>query len=246
MQNRKPAIISALIGAVLLIVSMAWWGRIGGWLQDWLIEGNASITTSTHGQSPAQWQAEALQLRAQLVELEELRNENTQLRQELEIAKRDQRQAIGVHVIGWPDNPLERTLVVDQGSSDGVREGMLMTNNGYVIGSVKEVSDDIAKVLLINDPTFRLSVITQDGRARGILRGDPSGMVVLEDVLQTQPLDMGEIVLTSGSQGKVPKGLPLGSVGEVTSADGAIFQTATVDAPIDYAAIEIGSLVVQP
>jgi rod shape-determining protein MreC len=72
-------------------------------------------------------------------------------------------------------------------------------------------------VLLINDQTSGAGVILDKSRLQGVLRGTPSGEVVIEKVMSDETVPAGELVLTSGGDGVFPKGLP---VGRVTKASG--------------------------
>jgi rod shape-determining protein MreC len=65
-------------------------------------------------------------------------------------------------------------------------------------------------VLLIDDQTSGVGAILDKARLQGILRGTPSGEVVLEKVMSDETVPAGELVLTSGGDGIFPKGLLVG------------------------------------
>jgi len=71
-------------------------------------------------------------------------------------------------------------------------------------------------VLLIDDQTSGVGAILDKTRLQGILRGTPSGEVVLEKVMSDETVPAGELVLTSGGDGIFPKGLLVGRVTRVT------------------------------
>jgi rod shape-determining protein MreC len=71
-------------------------------------------------------------------------------------------------------------------------------------------------VLLIDDQTSGVGVILDKARLQGILRGTPSGEVVLEKVMSDETVPAGEVVLTSGGDGIFPKGLLVGRVTKVS------------------------------
>jgi rod shape-determining protein MreC len=71
-------------------------------------------------------------------------------------------------------------------------------------------------VLLIDDQTSGVGAILDKARLQGILRGTPSGEVVLEKVMSDETVPAGELVLTSGGDGIFPKGLPVGRVIKVS------------------------------
>ncbi len=63
------------------------------------------------------------------------------------------------------------------------------------------------EVLLIDDQTSGVGAILDKSRLQGIVRGTPSGEVVLEKVMSDETVPPGELVLTSGGDGIFPKGL---------------------------------------
>jgi rod shape-determining protein MreC len=71
-------------------------------------------------------------------------------------------------------------------------------------------------VLLIDDQTSGVGAILDKTRLQGILRGTPSGEVVLEKVMSDETVPAGELVLTSGGDGIFPKGLLVGRVTKVS------------------------------
>jgi rod shape-determining protein MreC len=69
---------------------------------------------------------------------------------------------------------------------------------------------------LINDQTSGVGALLDKTRLQGILRGTPSGEVVIEKVMSDETVPPGELVLTSGGDGIFPKGLLVGKVTKVS------------------------------
>jgi rod shape-determining protein MreC len=61
----------------------------------------------------------------------------------------------------------------------------------------------------------------------------------MEYIPQEESINVGEIVLTSGLGGFVPKGLVVGQVTEVQQVDYALFQTAIVRPVVDFSRLEL-------
>jgi rod shape-determining protein MreC len=61
-----------------------------------------------------------------------------------------------------------------------------------------------------------VGAILDKTRLQGILRGTPSGEVMLEKVMSDETVPAGELVLTSGGDGIFPKGLLVGRVTKVS------------------------------
>jgi len=78
------------------------------------------------------------------------------------------------------------------------------------------VDRHVAEVLLIDDQTSGVGAILEKTRLQGILRGTPSGELVLEKVMSDETVSPGEQVLTSGGDRIFPKGLTVGQVTKVS------------------------------
>ena len=61
----------------------------------------------------------------------------------------------------------------------------------------------------------------------------------MEYIPQEESVDVGDIVLSSGLGGFVPKGLVNGQVTEVQQMDYALFQTAIVRPAVDLSRVEL-------
>jgi rod shape-determining protein MreC len=94
-----------------------------------------------------------------------------------------------------------------------------------------------SQVLLIDDQTSGVGAILDKTRLQGILRGTPSGEVVLEKVMSDETVPAGELVLTSGGDGVFPKGLAAGRVTKVAPG-GDLFLNIQVRPADDLSRLE--------
>jgi rod shape-determining protein MreC len=124
-------------------------------------------------------------------------------------------QTMAAQVIGSSGSDSSRSPYIDKGEKDGIKPDMAVINADGVVGKVLRVYGSSSQVLLINDQTSGAGVILDKSRLQGILRGTPSGEVVIEKVMSDETVPAGELVLTSGGDGIFPKGLPVGRVTKV-------------------------------
>lgn len=129
-------------------------------------------------------------------------------------------KTVAAQVIGSSGSEQSRSVYIDQGASNGIKQDMpVITANG-VVGKVLRTFNTTSQVLLIDDQTSGVGAILEKSRLQGVLRGTPSGQVVLEKVMSDESVQPGERVLTSGGDQIFPKGLPVGTVTKVsTGAD---------------------------
>ncbi|HKS73348.1 MAG TPA: rod shape-determining protein MreC [Terriglobales bacterium] len=161
-------------------------------------------------------------------EVERLRLEQVRLNEDASQARRLQvllgfkeqfiSKTLAAQVIGSSGSEQSRSIYIDKGWRDGVRPDMAVITADGVVGKVlqvygqKPLETSTAQVLLINDQSSGVGAILEKSRLQGILRGSPSGGVVLEKVMADEEVQPGDRVLTSGGDQIFPKGLPVGTV----------------------------------
>jgi len=124
-------------------------------------------------------------------------------------------RTLAAQVIGSTGSEMSRAVYIDKGERDGVKTDMAVITADGIVGKVLRVYGGTALVLLIDDQTSGVGAILDKTRLQGILRGTPSGEVMLEKVMSDESVPPGELVLTSGGDGIFPKGLLVGKVTRV-------------------------------
>jgi len=167
--------------------------------------------------------AENRTLKAQI---EQMRLEQVRMSQDADQARRLQAllafkeqfisQTMAAQVIGGSGSELSRSVYIDKGYKDGIKADLAVITADGIVGKVLRVYRSTSLVLLIDDQTSGVGAILDKTRLQGILRGTPSGEVVLEKVMSDETVPAGELVLTSGGDGIFPKGLLVGRVTKVT------------------------------
>lgn len=109
-------------------------------------------------------------------------------------------------------------LMVATGIADGVVEGQVLTDSqGVLVGKISLVGKYLSGVVLASDMDSRIAVQTQTGFSKGIVTGNGlAGKAVLTEVLQSEPLEVGDILVTTGVDGGYPPGLVVGQVMSLT------------------------------
>lgn len=98
---------------------------------------------------------------AQAIELQILRDENIALRQELSYEK-NPANVILAGVLAKPSESLYNSIIIDQGSNDGIFEGQLVTTQGTIgLGRISSVTPNTATVTLFSGPQFDGELIIQ-------------------------------------------------------------------------------------
>ena len=143
-------------------------------------------------------------------------------------------------VVGTETNPYLRYVTINVGARQEVEVGMPVVSSGAgLVGRVAQVGPRTAKVQLLTDPDSAVAALLQTSRVTGLVVGRPDGVLRMEYIPQEESINVGEIVLTSGLGGFVPKGLVVGQVTEVQQVDYALFQTAIVRPVVDFSRLEL-------
>ncbi|MHB1843513.1 MAG: rod shape-determining protein MreC [Deltaproteobacteria bacterium] len=179
--------------------------------------------------------------RTQLQELDELRRENDRLRQLTALVKPEPMQLLGAKVIGDSLAPgeLSRVIRIGAGEREGVRRGMAVLAQGGVVGRVLGILADSADVQLVMDPASAVAVRAERSRARATVSGTGrDDRCRLDFALRSDDLEAGDRLVTSGTDGVFPAGVPVGEVIDLQRRGSGMFVRASVAPAIDPRRLE--------
>ncbi len=123
---------------------------------------------------------------------------------------------ITARVIADAGGAFVRTLLLNAGARDGVRNGQAVINGDGLVGRVVESGRRSARILLITDLNSRIPVVVESTRVPAILAGDNSDRPRLTFLPVGAVVKPGERIVTSGQGGRLPPGLPVGEVFSVS------------------------------
>lgn len=160
------------------------------------------------------------------------------LRKLLNLQESFQSQTIAARVIGRERSSIFKTILLDKGSSNGLKVGLPVVAVGGVVGRIIDVSWNVSKVLLFIDYNSNIDALVQNARAQGILQGSGSKGCVLKYVQRLENVNVGDAVVSSGLAGVFPKGLLLGTVISVDKEETSLFQKISVAPSVDVSKLE--------
>jgi len=181
------------------------------------------------------------ELRSENAELAQFRAENERLGKLLAFARsRPEHRAVGARIIGTRLDPKGLQLVtIDRGADDGVRRMMPVVTAGGVLGRIHTLGARSADVLVLSDRNSSIAVRVERSRARANVRGQGApGPCRLEYALRSDDLIEGDELVTSGTDGVFPRGLPVGQVTRVKRGGHGLYQAAEVLPAVDVTRVE--------
>jgi len=213
---------------------------------DWTVTGALSAWRRYAALGSIRERAEQLsrevnRLKAEASGLSQLRQENERLERLLAFARaRPDQQTVGAHVIGVRMDPGGLQVVtIDRGAEDGLKRMMPVVTADGVVGRVHTLAAHSADVLLIVDRNSSVAVRVDRSRARANVRGQGGpGPCRLDYALRSDDLIEGDLLVTSGTDGVFPRGLPVGKVTRVRRAGYGLYQAAEVVPAADVNKLE--------
>ncbi len=169
------------------------------------------------------------QLKAEVAKLSEYEQQATTLTELLQLRNQYTLSSTAARVTAQSTDSWTSTITIDKGSSAGIAVGMPVTSSAGVIGQVCECGLSSATVRLITDENSGVSAMVQSSRAQGQVVGSPDGSLRMTLVRSDQKVSTGDIIITSGLGGVYPKGLPIGTVTNVTKSSGSMYYDITVE-----------------
>src|SRR6218665_1071728 len=144
---------------------------------------------------------------------EQLQVENQRLRALLGLRPALQVASTPAEVLYEAPDPYSRRIVIDHGSSNGIRLGSPVINDAGVLGPDTRVYNLSAEVTLLSDKDAAIPVLNTRTQQRNAAFGssDGSGME-LRFLAANADVKAGDLLATSGLDGVYPPGLPVARV----------------------------------
>lgn len=159
------------------------------------------------------------QLEAENARLREVQKQVTARQALLEVQAETDAVTIVANVSTRDLTGLRTIIGIDRGSNDGLRVGLpVLAAGGTLIGQVIDVRPHTAFVRLITDPDSAVRVLHQPSRSEVVATGDTLGNIEVR-IPWTSEVELGHLFVTSGLDGELPQGIP---VGRVSAAEGTV------------------------
>ncbi len=182
------------------------------------------------------------QLRSQAVQSTAVARENDQLRALFNWQRQAPWKLKLAHVVMRDPANWWRTVQIDLGSRDGLRENLPVITDDGLVGRVSSVSLTRAQVILVGDPNCRVSALVENAtRDMGVLIAGgtlDTSLVELTYLASSANLKPGQSVVTSGLGGIFPKGIPIGQIVDSRSVEYGLYTDARVKLNANLGSLE--------
>jgi len=180
--------------------------------------------------------------------------ENVRLREQAIVGQQAERlqklrrtipfDSVPAQVIARDPTGILHSIVLGIGTDDGVKVGHVVLSDQGLVGRVSEVGTNYSKVLLVTDSSSVVSALVQGSRATGIVRGQFGDSLIMDWLLQTEPVKEGDVVITAGLgigdelRSLYPKGLVIGTIAQIQTAEAAAYNRAIITPAVDLRRLE--------
>ncbi len=182
------------------------------------------------------------QLKEQEIQSVAIARENDQLRTLLNWQKQVPWKLKLANVVTRDPANWWRTVQIDLGARDGVRENLPILTASGLVGRISSVKQSSSQVVLIGDPNCRVSALVENSaHDTGVLLASgplDTSLVQLTYLASSANLKSGQNVVTSGLGGIFPKGIPVGQIVDARSVEFGLYTEARVKLNADLGSLE--------
>ncbi|MBL44041.1 MAG: rod shape-determining protein MreC [Sphingomonadaceae bacterium] len=248
--------VGALIGAALLVLSFFQphlFGGLRGAAQDGVspaTETAATVRTGSKGfwdtvsgyyragSKNAELKREMEIARIRLAEAEAVKQENARLKGLLDLQDDERKPVAVARLVGSSASSSRRFAYLGAGLNDGVTIGMPVRSPRGVVGRILEAGGDSSRVLLLTDSESVLPVRRAKDEVVAFAEGRGDGLLRIRLInLGINPLEPGDVFVTSGAGGYYPPGIAVAILTETTD-DGGLARIVSDPAATDYVSVE--------
>ena len=181
------------------------------------------------------------ELEQQLREYEIMKNENDQLKQQLNLAEKyGEYKTVPGTIISRDISNYSKTLVINIGSDNGIKEKMTVLADEGLVGYVISTTNKTAKIQTIVDSASATSCIASTTRDTMICKGTIENKSVLSasNIDTNARIIQGDSVETSGLGGIYLKGIHVGKIKKVNEGSNKTDSYATIETAVDFEKLE--------
>ena len=181
------------------------------------------------------------ELEQQLREFEIIKNENEQLKQQLNLAEKyGQFTTVPGTIISRDISNYSKTLVINIGSDNGIKEKMTVIAEQGLVGYVVSTTNKTAKIQTITDSASATRCLASSTRdtmiCKGTIENKPQSSA--SNIATDARIIQGDSVETSGLGGIYVKGIHVGKIKKVNAGSNKTDSYAVIETAVDFEKLE--------
>lgn len=141
-------------------------------------------------------------------------------------------------IIGRAQTPFGRSILIDLGSSHGVRRNMPVVHQNGLVGRISRVGQHVSQVLLITDLRNSVDVVVQRSREQGVFSISSKNFGEVRYMPSDADVMEGDLLISSGQGGVFPKGLSVARVTKIGQNEDRLFRRVLAKPTVDFNRLE--------
>jgi len=179
-------------------------------------------------------QGEVAKLTVGQANCQDLSVENQKLRGQLQFLNVNDYRAVSAAIIAQDANSQgegHQDIIINRGAKDGLRVGLAVVgSDGTVVGKITAVKDLTAQTCLVTSPNCKLAAAIQnETRTVGVTDGNLGLTVKMDYIPPAEKITVGDIVISSGLGGSIPRGLVIGRIKSISNPSNEVWQSAMIE-----------------
>lgn len=188
---------------------------------------------------------ENLELLSRVAAFEKLKKENAALLDQFQTSYPRSLQLLKADIIGAPSFvpgvSIPNSFILNKGAKDNLKIGQAVVFRDNLVGVIAQVSENLSKVSVVNNSSLSFTVKTENG-AVGIVKGGGASLI-LGNVLLSENMRAGELVLTKGDVNQdgvgIPADLIVGKIKSVEKNPSNLFQKGELESFVNLVNLSI-------
>lgn len=186
---------------------------------------------------------ENLTLRKQLVDKTTVERENHALSDQFATTLTPGLNLLVAQIIAMPSFVPGVTTpeyyIINKGSQDGVEKNQAVLYKDNIVGKATDISKHTAKIQLVTNTASSFTSKTLKTDALGVVKGQEGLEMIFGNVLLSEKLQVGDLIITHGEIDVknigYPPNLIVGEIQAVDKKSSSLFQSARVKSKLDFA-----------
>ena len=177
-----------------------------------------------------------------------MKTENEQLKQQLNLAEKySEYTTIHGTIISRDISNYSKTLLINVGSNNGIKENMTVIAEEGLVGYVVSTTPTTAKIQTIVDSASSTSCLSSTTREIMVCKGTIESESTLKatNISTDANIIQGDSVETSGMGGIYTKGIHVGRIKMVSEGTNKIDSYAVIETAVDFEKLETVLVIIQ-
>jgi len=175
---------------------------------------------------------ENMKLKAKVARCEEIKTENKILREEIELAPREEFELVSSLVIGRDFLRDKEIVYISKGEKSGLEKDMpVVVGEGVLVGRISKTHSNSSEIELVLSRDNKINAEIVENQAKGIVHGEYGTSAVMDMIPQSAEVEKDQMVVTSGLGEFFPRGLLIGYTKEPFLMADKLFQKASLILP---------------